>query len=230
MLPTPDATLAAQLPQRELDGTFEAHLTVTATTDAERERFRAWCRDAGVKCVLIELSHGTSRSQPMTASHHHGRLGDVCIELAALTARLRQAGFDVIRTKLEAVAAMAGLPNTDEDAAAWPAETYFEFHVKLLLPIDVNLDAVAAVCAAHQAHLSRNALKREADGRSERFVTLRCYGVGRTRAFAAFDSLCADLAAADWQLGQRIREFSLYDSAAVLDAGWTSTPTGASQS
>jgi hypothetical protein len=205
-------------------GTFEAHVTTEATDPAARERFRTLCRELGVKCVLIELPEGEVRSQPMTASYHSGDLPGVLDEVAALSRAVRAAGFPVKRLKLEAVATNAGVPDSDDEALAFPPGNYFEFHVKLLLPRDADLEALRGCCARHHARLSSNALKQGADGRSERFVTLRLHGVGRRRAFAACDWLCDDLKRAGYPLGNRLREYSIYDSAAALDAGWIDAP------
>jgi hypothetical protein len=75
--------------------------------------------------------------------------------------------------------------------------------------------------------LSRNALKTEQDGRCERFVTLRRYGVGRRSAFAGLEALERDLAAAGFAVGARQREYTIFDSAESLDAGWIDRPHGA---
>src|SRR5262249_34021304 len=76
-------------------GTFEAHVTVEAFGSAERERFRGVCAALGVKSVLIELPEGTTRSQPMTSSYHHGELAEVVREVAHIARTLREEGFPV---------------------------------------------------------------------------------------------------------------------------------------
>jgi hypothetical protein len=224
---TPEQDIAERLAGRPGRGTFEAHVTVAADSPAERARFRDLCGELGVKCVLIELPEGATRSQPMTSSYHRGELAAAVGDVAALSRRLRDAGFPVTRLKLEAVATNEGVPETDAEARELPADNYFEFHVKLLLPAHADLGALRACCARHDARLSRNALKSAADGRSERFVTLRLYHVGRATAFAHSDRLVDDLTAAGFAVGSRLREYSLYDSAVGLDAGWIDAPSSA---
>lgn len=160
-------------------GVFEAHLTVGAADDAARERFRLLCERLGVKCVLIELARGASRSQPMTASVHRGDAAAAMAEVEALYAALGAAGFAVTRVKLEADARNAGVPEADADAVDG---TYFEFHAKVRLPLGADLAPLAGVCAEHGAHLSRNsrAVARH-DGTEHRFVTLRVAGRGAGR-------------------------------------------------
>jgi hypothetical protein len=207
-------------------GTFEAHVTVQADDLPARERFRALCDQIGVKCVLIELPAGVTKSQPMTSTYHRGTLGDVAAEVAALARALRQGGFEVVRLKLEAVITNEGIPQDDEQARAFPPGNYFEFHVKALLPPGADLDALRQLCRRHGAHLSSNALKLEADGRAERFVTLRVYGVGRQRAEAVFERLMEDLQSAGYALSNRLREYTVYDSNIAVDAGWIDAPPG----
>jgi len=202
---TPERDLIERLRGLDCRGTFEAHVTIDAGDAATRERFRAAC---------------ATLSQPMTATYHRGELAAVAEEVAALSRAVRGAGFDVTRVKLEAVATNDGLPETDEEAAAFPQENYFEFHVKALLPADADVEALRACCARHDGRLSSNALKSDNEGRRERFVTLRVYNAGRRNAFARFDALVSDLLAAGYALGNRLREYTLYDSAARLDAGW----------
>jgi hypothetical protein len=225
---TPETDLVARLTAHPCRGTFEAHVTTRAADAAAADRFRGLCGELGVKCVLIELPQGMTRSQPMTASYHRGDLAAAVLsEVVALCRNVRAAGFPVARLKLEAVATNEGIPQEDDEAHDLAADNYFEFHQKVYLPPDADLGALGSLCAAHGGRLSSNALKRALDGRSERFVTLRLYGVGRRTAFARFDRLSAELRAAGYALGNGLREFTLYDSAVSLDAGWIDAPAGA---
>lgn len=219
----PERDIMDRLKEKTCRGTFEAHVTVDAPDLAARERFGTLCGKLGVKCVLIELPEGVTRSQPMTASYHRGELTEVLDEVVALSRGIRTAGFRIARLKLEAVATNEGIPESDEEARALP-ENYFECHLKLILPAEADLTDLAARCERHEARLSRNALKVDRDGRAERFVTLRLYGIGRRTAFARFDRLAAELRNAGYPLGNLLREYTIYDSAVRLDAGWIDTP------
>jgi len=220
--PLPEDAMVRALALRACDGTFEAHITIDATETAERERFRVLCRELGVKPVLIELPAGQTPSQPMTAAYHRGSSHAAAQEVAEVARKLRGAGFRIARVKLEAVATNEGIPVTDADAKAFPAGCYFEFHVKLEL--DGEPVGLAELCDRFSAKLSRNAFKQSADARSERFVTLRMYNVGRQTAFARLDELEAALTAAGYAIVNRQREYSLFDSKVGLDAGWLDAP------
>jgi hypothetical protein len=42
---------------------------------------------------------------------------------------IAQKGWDVIRVKIEAVASIEGIPQTEEEARKLPEKSYFEFHM-----------------------------------------------------------------------------------------------------
>jgi inosine/xanthosine triphosphate pyrophosphatase family protein len=216
----PYRELANRLRAQSQGGAFEAHLTVSARSEEELQRFRAFCEAAAVKCIFIELGRGAELFQPMTASYHHGTLQQAFEEVQSMARALAALGFDVTRLKLEALGKNRDIPEDDATAKAQPAN-YFEFHVKALLPSgDVGVEALRARCEQHGAHLSRNARKVREDGVSERFVTLRVYGLGRANAEARFTALLKDLAGTGLTLTQRLREWTVYDSNHGLDRGW----------
>jgi hypothetical protein len=219
----PEQAMLDELRRTPGRGTFEAHVTIAAADLAQRKRFRDACAGLGVKCVLIELPQGATRSQPMTSTYHRGDLAEVVREVAALAGAVRQAGFSVSRVKLEAVTTNEGVPASDEDAALLPAGNYFEFHAKVTLPKGADLAPLRTLCGTHQAHLSRNALESDKEG-CERFVTLRVHAAGRARAEQAFDALLADLDNAGHVVTNRLREYTIYDSNRAVDAGWLDAP------
>jgi hypothetical protein len=203
-----------------VDGTFEAHVTVAAGSETELQRFRAFCEAVSVKCIVIELGRGVAPLQPMTASYHRGSLQQALGEVHAFARALVAAGFEVTRLKLEALGRNQAIPEDDPSARAQPAN-YFEFHVKVLLPLaGADVEGLRTRCERHGAHLSRNARKVRADGASERFVTLRVPGLGRASAERCFAALLQDLAGTGLALSQRLREYTVYDSNLALDRGW----------
>lgn len=216
----PYLELADRLRAQSRGGAFEAHITVSARSEEDLQRFRAFCDAAAVKCIFIELGRGAELFQPMTASYHHGTLRQAREEVQAMARSLAAQGFDVTRLKLEALGKNRDIPEDDATAKAQPSN-YFEFHVKALVPSGgTGVEALRARCETHGAHLSRNARKVREDGASERFVTLRVYGLGRANADARFTALLEDLAGTGLTLTQRLREWTVYDSNHALDRGW----------
>jgi hypothetical protein len=206
--------------QLSSEGTFEAHITIDAFDLNERERFRQFCVTRKLKSILIELPQGQTRSQPMTSSYHRGEVQSVAHEVIQMARSMSEANFTITRVKLEAVITNQGVPHSDEQARALSPNNYFEFHTKLLLPPETDLDALRRLCQRHDAHLSRNALKQHAEGLAERFVTLRLYHLGRINAEGAFERLLHELRAENYKMGNSLREYAIYDSNIGLDSGW----------
>ncbi|MEU2516458.1 hypothetical protein [Streptomyces syringium] len=209
-------------------GAFEAHVTVRATQpqplspslSPEAEALERYAAAHGMAFVDIVLDRGRTPHQPMLTLRESGALPAVREAVEAAGRRLRAAGFDVARTKIEASPWADGVPDTDEAATALGARYYFEHHVKLLLTPGADTSAPARLAGAHTAHLSRNARRLRADGRAERFVTQRCRLVGRRTAGARLDALVAELRRSGHEVASVEREFVVHDSDESLDEGW----------
>lgn len=199
--------------------TFEAHLTVAPGSDVQALRIA--CRELGLKCVVIELPCGEVPHQPMSASFHRGDLRDVQAEVLGLARELVRRGFDVTRTKIEQHGRLDGAPETDEDAARRPTTSYYEFHVKVAAPAGADPAALAAAVGPAGGLVSWNSEKGPGvDGKVERFVTLRAPGVGRATAEARFAAVLDAVAGTDVTVRNRVREYTVFDTALAVDAGW----------
>jgi hypothetical protein len=212
----------------DLAGDFETHLTVRPPAGPD-DALATWAATHDLKYSRIVLDRGTTPDQPMLTARGHGSLPTLQAAARTWADRLRSAGFEVTRVKVEAAPWNDGVPRTDDDAATEPPDRYWEHHVKVVLPAgegsedDGPATAVAELrelAAPHGAHVSRNA-RRLVDGdRQERFVTQRCYRVGRPMAKAALDALLAALAAADVEVIEVEEEYVAWDDNLALDAGW----------
>jgi hypothetical protein len=196
-------------PVREtLVGDFETHLTVAPVGD---DALRSWAREHGAKYTRILLDRGGTPDQPMLT--FTGR-GTVTAQRAAAedgARALRNAGFTVVRVKIEASPFNADVPMETGEPGR-----YFEHHVKLVL--DGEVDQVREIAVGHGAHLSRNARRETSDGRHERFVTQRCHGVGRTAARKHLDRLLAALGG--YQIAEVEQQYVILDDHPTLDDGW----------
>lgn len=199
---------------------FEAHLTVACPVEETMTQFRAACALLGVKAIQIELPKGTFPSHLITGSFYSGSLPDVRRRVESLATSLRTLGFTVVRSKIEAMMNNAGIPRSDDEAAALPSSNYFELHAKVLLPAGADTDALLELCIAHNAHLSRNASSRARSGGVERFTTQRFYGVGRATAEARFLRFVGALKADGYEITSILKEYALVDTNLSLDAGW----------
>jgi hypothetical protein len=205
-------------------GEFESHLTVRTADNAGLDELRTWAVARGLKFLHIVLDRGRTPSQPMVTRRARGTLIDQRTVAADLARQLAGRGLDVVRTKIEAAPWNRDVPEADPDAVARHAGRYFEHHVKLALDPVADVAALADIAGRHAAHLSRNALRDRADGRRERFVTQRCFRVGRGTARRRLDDLLAALAVEGYVPLSVEQEFVVYDSDLAVDAGWIEAP------
>jgi hypothetical protein len=205
----------------DFSGAFETHLTVAPADDAV---LLAWAERHGVKFSRIVLDRGSQPDQPMLTLRGRGTLADQRAAARAWARRLHDAGFTVVRVKIEAAPFNRGVPATVDDAVALPPHCYFEHHVKLVLTGDAEVARARAISEPHAAHLSRNARRTLADGRHERFVTQRCRGVGRPDARQRLDALVTALAADGFTPIEVEEEFVVVDDNPELDLGWIDEP------
>lgn len=200
-------------------GAFETHVTVRCADDTV-SRLDAWAATAGTKVTHIVLARGRQPSQPMLTVTGAGTVEEQRQAAGRLVDELEGAGFACVRVKIEASPWTEGVPMDDAQAELLGPEQYFEHHVKLLLPVDSDLDALAELVAPHRAHLSWNARRTVSGGRQERFVTQRCHRTGLANAGARLEALTAALRRAGHQLLSVEREFVVHDSNTAIDDGW----------
>ncbi|MFF7725888.1 hypothetical protein [Streptomyces sp. NPDC008001] len=163
---TAPAHVPAPAPIPAFTGDFEAHLTVRPTTNARDDQaLQRYATTHGMKFTDILLDRGRTPSQPLLTLRRSGTLPQVREAVDDAARGLADAGFTVIRTKIEAAPWASGVPETDAQATALGARYYFEHHLKLLLTPDTDLAALAGLATAHRAHLSRNARRVRTDGR-----------------------------------------------------------------
>src|SRR5687767_9744636 len=133
----------------ESAGDYETHLTVNLDDPERLEAFRKWCDQRGLKCVHIVLDRGARVSQPMLTRHGRGTLSGELAAASALGRELADAGFPVIRTKIEAAVSNRDVPASRDEAPDPGAGPYFEHHVKLLLGPGADRLAILAVAERH---------------------------------------------------------------------------------
>ncbi|WP_327694714.1 hypothetical protein [Streptomyces sp. NBC_00459] len=208
---------------------YETHITVRCENPAEAERLGRWATAAGLKLTHIVLARGRMPAQPMLTLTGSPSYAAEAARAREVGARLRADGFQPVRVKIESspwAPEVPREPRTDE--------RYFEHHAKLRLPVDADLDALAARVVPYGAHLSWNARRVARSGRwAERFVTQRCWGVDAAGAGRALERLLAELGkpGEHHAIGGEVigveREFVLYDSDLSVDDGWIEESGGA---
>lgn len=210
----PFLELAAWVRGDGAPGYFEAHVTVKP---CDVESFATTCARLGVKCLHIVMpAHTAQAEQPMTGSYHLGTLAEVREAVLELARALVKDGFEVTRTKIEATGRAFGAPEDDAAASSLPMDVYFEHHATVALPDGFDEAALVDRCRALGGYVSKN-LRKAAP---ERFVTVRSYRVGRATADARFEGVLDALRELSVPLKNRAREYTVFDSAPQIDAGW----------
>lgn len=200
-------------------GYFEAHVTVKP---CDLQRFAATCERLGVKCLHIVMPPSTAQAeQPMTGSYHLGTLSEVRAQVLELARALVGDGFEVTRMKIEATGRAFGAPESDTEASSLPNDVYFEHHATVLLPSGFDESTLVARCRTAGGYVSKNLRKSG----HERFVTVRSYQVGRITAEQRFERVMNEVRELGLTIKNRAREFTVFDSAPSIDAGWMESST-----
>ncbi len=205
-------------------GAFESHITISDTDAESVERFSSAIhefKNSGliIKPVLIALPEGQNPVQPMTRQIHRGSIEQVYQQVREVAGALGNQGFSINRMKIEAMAISSGVPQTSDEAKQHSRNNYFEFHLKLKLPLNTDPHLLETLVEKHDAHLSRNNFSQREDY-VERFVTQRIYTLGKIEAEERFEALLQDFRASGYVFGKTLREYAVFDSNVELDGGW----------
>ncbi|NHZ66650.1 hypothetical protein [Massilia genomosp. 1] len=187
---------------------YEIHLTTAPLAGAQWDALARFAAATGAKPMVIALARGSHPVQPMLTLCRAGHLDEVIAQALALAGQATQAGFEVVRCKIEQDA------SPDAQALAHARHHYFEWHGRMLVPEPIR-PQLAALCAPFGAHLSNNAIR----GGDLRYVTLRETG-GHAGLRARVAGLTGALAAHGWTLEKQQWESVVYDSNLALDKGW----------
>lgn len=191
---------------------FELHITADSLSATALDVFIDCCRQQEAKPMIIELARGVYNQQPMLNKVvYRQTLDEARTAATQLSEVLLANNIKPKRLKIEIPANYAPCKTADD-----PAFTpYFEWHGKVVFD---RPDALLALCHEHGVHLSRNALKKEAD---TRFVTLREFG-SKTDFERRVNNLVHVLQSGGWHAGKQQAEYCVYDNNISLDNGWLS--------
>lgn len=216
----PGLMTCVPVPSLTFTGAFETHVTLAASPDGAADGLALFAAGLGVKFAHIVLDRGRIPSQPMLTVPGEGTRAARIDAAESLSRDLADAGFRVVRVKVEAAPWNEDVPADDAAAARLGDSMYFEHHVKVVLDKDPGDSPLPALLGWFGARLSRNARRHRADGRAEWFATQRCYRVGLQTAGSRLDALVSALTKAGQPPVEVEREFVVYDSAPSVDDGW----------
>lgn len=144
---------------------FEFHHTVVITNPEEIAKFKVVSQELGIKPILVETTSGVT--DLMTSARMLGTITDANKYLKELSGLLSNAGFSVIREKIETVPWYS-----DKDCVE--DSTYYECHYQIPVDKDTDYEKLASVCKDNNAHLSQNLFKKLENG-GVQMVTIRNY-------------------------------------------------------
>ena len=204
----------------DVKGAFEYHITVRINDRSDINKFVKLCKGIGLKPIFIELPYGEEVKQLMTSKYITGTYPDVLLPVHAIAHKVASSGFQILRIKIEALAANKGVPRNESDIAFEPGHRYFEFHFKIMLNDESEKERLTQIGQKYNAHTSRNAFKQFGNGKFSNFLTMRTFGKGRDEALKMFGCLKAELLRNGFEIIGHEQEYVVYDSNLDLDKGW----------
>lgn len=204
--------------ERYIDKTpYEIHITVN--TD-KLEAFRGVCKFLDVKPIILDLQDqlgGHVMTDVMTSSTFIGTNRTAYEEMKRISMGLTNAGFHVVRDKIETVPWHPAAPT--QDNPAMPENCYFECHFGILCNDEIKpkLTKLAQDCGAH---LSRNMFKKLSETDYKLMMTYRSYHGTSEEFTTQVDLIKQALDDANFEVDKVIIEFSVYDTRVSHDAKW----------
>jgi hypothetical protein len=153
----------------------------------------------------------------MTSSHHIGNNTSAYCDAKKLESILEDAGFSVVRVKIETVPWHPAAPVNVGDKM--PEDCYFEAHIGCIIYPEQK-EKLLECSIFHGAHISRNYFKKLEDGRFVNMITLRDYDCIWNTFERMVESLKNSLTVDGIDFEKVITEFSIYDTKVSHDFKW----------
>ncbi len=198
---------------------YEIHVTVKKPDDIQL--YKETCSKVGVKPIVLDLENYKEASiDVMTSSVFYGDNRGAYEETNRISNELKNAGYEVIRKKIETVPFHPAAPSNKTAQQKMPEGCYFESHLSVIISNDPRNELLMDIARNHNAHLSRNFFKKITEGKYIKMVTLRKYE-GTYELFRHdLDLLKRDLTSYLFEFEKEIVEFSIYDTKVSHDFKW----------
>lgn len=190
---------------------YELHLTVDHKhPDFSPGDWIEFCRNNNAKPLDIRLASGKHTRQVMFAAVHQGDEGSMRRWKGGLTGAVCQAGFSVLRSKLEVPL---------DKSAPYEIPVYHEAHIKSLIPKNEVENVVESLLEQYWIASWNHFFPRDA-GLEKWYFTWRAYGVPFIQAGREFAEAYAALTEVNWHTVRMECETVIEDSNEALDEGW----------
>lgn len=183
------------------------------------ENFKETCEEIGVKPIVLDLENsGKSVMKDVMTSHRHmGTNTSAYRDAKKIESLLEDAGFKVVRVKIETVPWHPAAPSEMGDRM--PEDCYFEAHIGCVITQDEKWE-LEQIAEKFGAHLSRNYFKKLEDGRFVNMLTLRAHSLTYGVFEDDLDELKHELKKNEIEFEKVITEFSIYDTKVSHDFKW----------
>jgi NTP pyrophosphatase (non-canonical NTP hydrolase) len=185
------------------------------------EHFKETCEEIGVKPIVLDLENsGKSVMKDVMTSHRHmGTNTSAYRDAKKLESLLEDAGFEVVRVKIETVPWHPAAPTKPGDKM--PEDCYFEAHIGCVITPEEK-PLLEHNTKKFGAHLSRNFFKKIEGGKFVNMLTLRESDVTYDQFEKNLEAIKARLVEEniEFEFEKVITEFSIYDTKVSHDFKW----------
>lgn len=202
---------------------FEIHITVK--NDSNIDKFRETCILLGVKPILLDLQEQNGEQiilkDLMTSSKKYGNNQEIYNEMRRISVGLRDAGFEVLREKIETTPLHPQAPSDNDinKFTGMKPGNYFESHIGVILHKQRKPQLIT-IAEKWGAHFSKNAFKVYDENTSKQMITFR----STQDTFESFKcmirNITNDLDEAKFEYEKPIIEYSIFDTKQNHDKTW----------
>ena len=198
---------------------YEMHVTIKSVPNVEY--FKRVCGDIGVKPIVLELEKDKEVivKDFQTSSNFFGDNRGAYVNVTDIANKLRSAGFEVIREKIETIPWHQASPRDNDINPTMPKSCYFESHISVIVTKETKL-LLESVSKEHEAHLSRNFFKKLNDNEYVNMVTLRSYTGTYEQFLSKLEALKSSIKEHGFNYEKEIIEFAIYDTKLSHDFNW----------
>ncbi|MEK2647346.1 hypothetical protein [Bdellovibrio sp. BCCA] len=200
---------------------YEIHITVE---NVEATSFTDACEKIGVKAITLDLQDKSGKlvlKDAQTSSKFVGDNHGAYMETERIARDLTLMGYSVVRKKIETVPWHPAAPSTEGGNSKIRKDGYFESHIEVILnDTDEERQKLIKIIDPFHGHLSRNSRKVLECGRNKLMITVRDNNTFSEPFQNKIDDLYNQLQSKGYELGEKIIEFSIYDTKVSHDASW----------
>jgi NTP pyrophosphatase (non-canonical NTP hydrolase) len=198
---------------------FEIHITVDSSTGT-MDNFKATCALLNVKPIIIDLQADSIPKEVMTSSVIMTDNTGAYMEMKRISTGLMEAGFHVLREKIETAPYHPAAPTQSTKSNTTPPGCYFECHLNIHVKTSKDVALLPIIASQYNCHLSRNAFKVKSDNTYNQMMTLRMYDTTREDFKAMVDTISGTLVDSGLEIEKTVLEFAIYDSDVSKDTAW----------